>query len=191
MKLKYFLRGLGIGIIFGALIMLAGYMTSGSYKMSDEEIIKEAEKLGMVKEERPVVVSSDSDASTRATTENTTKATTEAMKTTTEATTTEATTTEATTTEATTEATTENKTTDSRTDESSDIVVADIEVKSGMNSTSVAKLLQDAGIIEDYRDFDRYLDNNGYSKKIQVRKFTFSSNMTYEEIAKELVRETP
>ena len=40
MKLKYFLRGVGVGIIFGSLIMLVAYLTSGAGKLSDEEKVR-------------------------------------------------------------------------------------------------------------------------------------------------------
>ena len=50
MKLKYYLRGLGMGILFATIIMA---ISSALHKndISDEEIIKRAEKLGMVKVE--------------------------------------------------------------------------------------------------------------------------------------------
>lgn len=47
MKLKFYLRGLGIGIIFSALICSAG-KTNASEPMSDSEIISRAKELGMV-----------------------------------------------------------------------------------------------------------------------------------------------
>ena len=47
MKRKYFVRGLGVGILFGALIMFAAYMTSGKNRMSDEDVIKRAQELGL------------------------------------------------------------------------------------------------------------------------------------------------
>ncbi len=49
MKLKYYLRGLGIGIIGTAIVM--GIALSGKKEtLSDEEIIERAEVLGMVME---------------------------------------------------------------------------------------------------------------------------------------------
>lgn len=49
MKLRYFLRGLGTGIIFSAVLMsLYGSINN---KMSDEEIRKAAVKLGMVEKQ--------------------------------------------------------------------------------------------------------------------------------------------
>lgn len=53
MKLKYYLRGLGIGIIVTTIILMianAGHKT----ELTDEEIIKRAEALGMVMEEDPL-----------------------------------------------------------------------------------------------------------------------------------------
>ena len=44
MKIKYYLRGLGTGILFATIILFISY----SYRMSDSQIKKEAEKLGMV-----------------------------------------------------------------------------------------------------------------------------------------------
>ena len=46
MKLKYYLRGLGIGIaVTAAVLMLAG---GGKKSLTDEEIIARAKELGMV-----------------------------------------------------------------------------------------------------------------------------------------------
>ena len=49
MKLKYYLRGLGVGIVVTAVILtIANHLGN---KMSDEDIIKRAAKLGMVMKE--------------------------------------------------------------------------------------------------------------------------------------------
>ncbi len=48
MKLKYYLRGLGIGIIVTALLM--GFATKGGKELSDEEIKARAIELGMVEQ---------------------------------------------------------------------------------------------------------------------------------------------
>ena len=93
MKLKYFLRGLGTGVIFGAIIMLVAYMTSGGYKLSDEEIIERAEKLGMVAQE-PII---KDDSEEKSTADTVTEAVTTEKKTAEEATTEEVTTEEVTT----------------------------------------------------------------------------------------------
>lgn len=50
MKLKYYLRGAGIGIIFATLVMTVSSFAH-RFNLSDEYIIKEARKLGMVMKE--------------------------------------------------------------------------------------------------------------------------------------------
>lgn len=47
MKLKYYLRGAGLGIIFATIVMLfAGNVKEDA--LSDSQIIEKAEKLGMI-----------------------------------------------------------------------------------------------------------------------------------------------
>lgn len=216
MKLKYFMRGLGIGIIFGAIVMLVAAGTSDKEKLTDEEIKNRAKSLGMVEAtqtDASITAESDIKVTTEAliaedltveivtteaaeikttteetaTEEETTEATTEAV--TTEKETTEKTTTEATTTElTTTEAvTTENKK-ETTTEKKTDssYTEATITVTRGMGSPEVSMLLQEAGIIEDADDFDSYLVKQGISNKIQINTFKFNSNMSYEDIAKGL-----
>ncbi len=174
MKLKYFLRGLGTGIIFAALIMLAAYMTSGGYKMSDEEIIKKAEKLGMVMDDNAILTPTDTDA------DIVVKDDTTEEDLTTEATTTEDDTTEDSIEEPTTEEpTTEEKTTAG---DSGDTIT--ITVQSGMSSYDVAVLLEAADVVESASDFDVYLNQNGYSTRIEVGEFKVTKDMSYEELAK-------
>lgn len=175
MKLKYFLRGLGAGIIFGALIMLIAYMSSGAYKISDDEIIERAQSLGMVMDDKSVISSKDenaskndaepvsdlSDKSTTASTEEVPQITTEAS------------------TEESTEVSTEETTENILTTENKAVVV-----RPGMSSYEVAVILEDAGIISDANDFDAYLNSNGYSTKIEVGEFYCNEDMDYEELAK-------
>ncbi|MDE7342218.1 MAG: endolytic transglycosylase MltG [Lachnospiraceae bacterium] len=48
MELKYYLRGLGLGIVITAIIM--GIVSSRSSAMTDEEIIARAKQLGMIED---------------------------------------------------------------------------------------------------------------------------------------------
>lgn len=210
MKLKYFLRGVGVGIIFGALIMLVAYLTSGASKLSDKEIIERAENLGMVMEEDLVIAGTKDDTSESKSDDTVKEATTTSEATDnsgkeedekTEADIIQGTDVSlegvvdesigATTQE--TEATTEDKTatTEENTEGASNqnYVTAKISVTSGMTSYDVALMLQDAGIIDDYLDFDNFLNENGYSTQIRINDYEFNSNMTYEEIAKALIKE--
>ncbi len=170
MKKKYFVRGLGIGIIFGALIMLAAYLTSGKGSLSDEEVMKRAQELGMVKKSEYVL---DSEVTSE--------------ETTTEAVTTEASgTTERATEEATTEAaTTEKATTEAATTEQMDAKTkATITVSGGMSSETISSLLENAGLVDSASKFNSFLVQNGYDKKLETGSFDISGGMTYEEIAR-------
>ena len=175
MKKKYFVRGLGIGIIFGALIMLAAYLTSGKGSLSDEEVMKRAQELGMVKKSEYVL---DSEVTSEETT--TEAVTTEAPGTTEKAT--EAATTEATTTE---KATTEKATTEAATTEQTDAKTkATITVSGGMSSETISSLLENAGLVDSASKFNSFLVQNGYDKKLETGSFDISGGMTYEEIAR-------
>ncbi len=188
MKKKYFVRGLGIGIIFGALIMLAAYLTSGKGSLSDEEVMKRAQELGMVKKSEYVLDSEVTSEETTteavtteapATTEKATEATTEAPATTEKAT--EAATTEAATTE---KSTTEKATTETATTEQTDTKTkATITVSGGMSSETISSLLEDAGLVDSASKFNSFLVQNGYDKKLETGSFDISGGMTYEEIA--------
>ena len=169
MKKKYFVRGLGVGILFGALIMFAAYMTSGKNRMSDEDVIKRAQELGMVKQSE-YVLESDVTSQETTTEEITTEATTE--KATTEATTTEKTTTEKATTEA---STTEKADTSTQTT---------VTISSGMSSEAIASALANAGLVDDASKFNSFLVANGYDMKLETGNFSLETGMSYEEIAK-------
>lgn len=180
MKRKYFVRGLGVGFLFGALIMFAAYMTSGKNRMSDEDVIKRAQELGMVKQSE-YVLESDVTSQETTTEEITTEATTE--KATTEApTTTEKATTEATTTEKTT---TEKATTEASTTEKADTSTqTTVTISSGMSSEAIASALANAGLVDDASKFNSFLVANGYDMKLETGNFSLETGMSYEEIAK-------
>lgn len=49
MKLKYYLRGLGLGILFTTIILMIAFHTHPN-DISDDEVIRRAKKLGMVEQ---------------------------------------------------------------------------------------------------------------------------------------------
>lgn len=51
MKIKYFLRGLGIGILITTLLLYVGSTKSDSKTLTEEQIIEKARELGMMTEE--------------------------------------------------------------------------------------------------------------------------------------------
>lgn len=167
MKLKYYLRGLGIGILVTAAILTIVYHTKGS--MSDSQIMKRAAQLGMVM------------ASTE---EDTLFAQTTQVDTTIEETGTisvEETTTVVETTEAVTEASTE-KPTEAPTEPAAAEAV--LTISPGMYSESVSAELVRLGIITNQKEFNSYLVNNGYAERIQTGDFKIKADMSYDEIAR-------
>lgn len=172
MKLKYYLRGLGVGIVVTAVILtIANHLGN---KMSDEDIIKRAAKLGMVMKE---------DESLFPPTEPETTAVKPAEP--------ETTTPEPTTPEPTTPVPTEPETTTPVPAEpqTSGIVIhtATITVTSGMYSEAVSQKLEEAGIVKNWREFNEYLTSNGYSERLQTGTHSFNSEMGFNEIAEILV----
>lgn len=179
MKLKYYLRGLGIGILVTAAILTIVYHTKGS--MSDSQIKKRAAQLGMVM------------ASTE---EDTLFAQTTQADTTIEETGTisvEETTTVVETTEAVTEAPTEKPTeapTEAPTEKPTEPAAAKavLTISPGMYSESVSAELARLGIITNQKEFNSYLVNNGYAERIQTGDFKVKADMSYDEIARIITR---
>lgn len=51
MKLKYFLRGLGVGILFSAIVLALSFYNKPKENLTEEEILERAEKYGLMTEE--------------------------------------------------------------------------------------------------------------------------------------------
>lgn len=75
-------------------------------------------------------------------------------------------------------------------DEQAEETIADdgqpvtITVKRGDSSVSVSQDLAAAGLVDSAKEFDAYLCQNGYDKRISVGNFEILPGSTYEEIAK-------
>ena len=182
MKLKYYLRGLGVGIVVTAVILtIANHLGN---KMSDEDIIKRAAKLGMVmKEDESLFPPTEPETTTPEPTspspaEHETTAVKPAEP-------------ETTTPEPTTPVPTEPETTTPVPAEpqTSGVVIhtATITVTSGMYSEAVSQRLEEAGIVKNWREFNEYLTSNGYAERLQTGTHSFNSEMDFNEIAEILV----
>ena len=175
MKLKYYLRGLGIGILVTAAILTIVYHTKGS--MSDSQIKKRAAQLGMV------MASTEDDTLFAQTTQaDTTIEETGTISV-------EETTTVVETTEAVTEAPTE-KPTEAPTEAPTKPAAAKavLTISPGMYSESVSAELARLGIITNQKEFNSYLVNNGYAERIQTGDFKVKADMSYDEIARIITR---
>lgn len=187
MKFRYFLRGLGFGIVFTAIICLTAYQGNPNAKITDDEIIRRAKALGMVETEDKVgglleKNKEDTEAGTT-TEENTAVDKTEAKDTQTD--TTEEKTNpkdEKKSSETTEEPDTEkDQQEEDGANQSADTVILTIE--RGTSSYPICQRLQELGMIADASDFDTYLVENGYASRIRVGEHTLRMGMSYSEIA--------
>lgn len=64
-----------------------------------------------------------------------------------------------------------------------DVITHTFTTDEGVVSQDIADILVDKKIIDDRQEFLNYLDDNGYSAKIQIGKFTVSSDMSFKELA--------
>lgn len=203
MKLKYYLRGLGIGILVTTVILsLAGV---GRKNMTDEEVVKRAKELGMVEstllsdlpdqtktdEVRPTEPeislqpeTSEPEAGPEPEESASTPETPEAPEETPVAP------------KETPEAPKETPVAPEETpvspeDGNPDIPAGEtvtLVIGRGESSTTVSKNLKKAGIVEDAAAFDRFLCNNGYDKKIITGTYEIPYGASEEEIAKIITR---
>lgn len=167
MKLKYYLRGLGVGIVVTAVILtIANHLGN---KMSDEDIIKRAAKLGMImKEDESLFPPTEPETTTpEPTSPSPTEQDTTAVK----------------------PAEPETTTPVPAEPQTSGVVIhtATITVTSGMYSEAVSQKLEEAGIVKNWREFNEYLTSNGYAERLQTGTHSFNSEMDFNEIAEILV----
>lgn len=220
MKLKYYLRGIAIGIIFTILVMtLTG--ANEKEKMSDSEIIHAAKSLGMVEADNrgsltglvptptpipteapttsptpipvvtatPIPVATETPALTETPVATATPAPTEAATVTPILTPTPApiATTVPTTTPAPTAAPvltptpTPTKAPESGDHQDEDTII--LTVKKGMYSEAVSQVAYEVGLVEDAKDFDKYLSDHGFASNIHIGDYKIKKGASYFEIA--------
>ena len=197
MKLKYYLRGLGIGIFVTAIIM--GVAFQNKKPMTDEEIKARAKELGMIensviadladKEELIEDVSGDEQEgidtnvkepdTTQETEQETNQETNQENETDKEP----------------VKETEKQPEEDSEADkeppkeENQNKGTITITVGSGDSSWTVSKRMEEAGLIESAKDFDTHLCRYGYDKKISVGSYKIPVTATHEEMAKILTKQ--
>lgn len=186
MKLKYYLRGLGIGMAVTALILgisFSGRQGQETQTLTDEQIRERASELGMVDSSELTLAALQNSAQPQTTME---PEVTEESETMTEP---EATAEPETTTEP--EATAEPEmTTKPEATEEPELITApeqsqtSITIKKGSDSGSVSRQLYEAGLVENAKAFDNYLCNNGYSRSINPGIYEIAPGTSEEEIAK-------
>lgn len=186
MKLKYYLRGLGVGILFASSILIITY----SIKYNKSGIIERAKELGMD------FVESTTENTGKKPTQSTIEDSTGLVELTTKPTTETEATTEKQTENITEVPTTTDKTTEAPTTKPSEqettIVVSGdkvtFSVAAGMSSDRVAKVLEDAGLIEDWYSYNEFLVENGYARRIRIGTYTVDKNISDRDLAEVITR---
>lgn len=207
MKLKYYLRGLGIGMIVTALILgisFSNRQDQTSQIMTDDQIRERAAELGMVDSSELTLAALQNSAKqpTEGTAEENTQTqeqnNIEAEPETTVPAETQATVEPETTQEPETTAEPEpektaepEKTVEPETTAEPEVTeapqrtqTASITIQRGDDSGSASRRLYEAGLVENAKAFDNYLCNNGYSRSINPGTYEIAPGTSEEEIAK-------
>ncbi len=179
MKLKYYLRGLGIGIIITTIILS---IVSGkdSKSMSDEEVIARASELGMVMEEKNdglFGADTESTETEEPQTSQTEEARTEVKETETQET-------ESKETES-REPETEVKETETgeKQTEETEVETYTLVVQPGEVCRNVCEKLAAAGIVDDAEVLRKYLSEKNIADFISVGTYEVPMNASMEDIA--------
>jgi len=197
MKLKTYLRGLGIGIIVTTIVMaitLGGEET----KMSDEEIVARAKELGMV--ESVAVEPDANNESTPKEPENTTEPENreeQEAESTSEEVSSEQNEIEESEPESVKESESEPESVkESESEPQSEAVapseggevtageVVSVSIANGEDSATVSRRLEELDLVISATQFDRFLCDNGYAKKISPGDYEIAIGSSEETIAK-------
>lgn len=154
MKLKYYLRGLGIGILVTTIILMIAFARHPQ-KLTDEEIIARAEMLGMVMEDK------EAGESIPKSTEQATEKDTQQLE----------------------PATEQIPEPDTQVQQ-----LAEITIVKGDTSDVVADRLHEAGVVADAGEFNRFLIEKDYERRILPGKVQIPAGADYEQIAQILIK---
>lgn len=202
MKLKYYLRGIGIGMVVTSVIFILG--GSSKQTMSDEEVIARAKELGLVEN----TVLSEWSLESQVSSSDNPEEITEEPETLTDAqqgkteeeTDTDVQSSSEEESESVSEAASDEsgeEVTDLSTEESeqteedgadeadpeADAEYVTIDIVSGDSSWSVSQKAYDAGLVSSISEFDAYLCSNGYDRSLSVGQHKVRIGSDMKEIA--------
>lgn len=174
MKIKYFLRGLGIGIVLTALVLCITYRSG---EKNEKSVVEQAKELGMV---FPEGTSTPEEILPEVTDEPVSGEAVEPE-----------------------EVTNTPKPTDTpkptgkptktpkptATPKKEDVKYITFTVREGLLSSSVAREMKEAGVIKDADAFDEFIEENGYGRLIRSGKYKIPVGASYETIAKIITRQ--
>ncbi len=197
MKLKFFLRGLGIGILVTASILTISHRAQDKQQtLTNEQIVERAQELGMILPEEsqspqpsaslepsetststPTVVPSPTMEASPTVTPSPTAEPKEAV--------TPSPTAEPSATPKATPTATPKKAEETKKTEKAPTYVS-VTIEKGMWSETVSRKMEEAGLVKSADDFNVYLMNNGYSSLISVGTYKIQKGATYQEIAEKI-----
>ncbi len=174
MNLKYYIRGIGVGILFTAVVMSVAFHIFPNKKLTDAQIKERATELGMVEKTADGSLNDLLTTPTEAPTTTPAQTNTPAPTDTPTPTDTPAPTK--------TPASEDTSKEGNSKDTSNASGAIEINITQGMTSEQVSKLLKEKGIIEDSAAFSQYLVINNYTKSIKIGKFQLKAFTTYKDI---------
>ncbi|HLR64920.1 MAG TPA: hypothetical protein VK075_05800 [Pseudogracilibacillus sp.] len=77
----------------------------------------------------------------------------------------------------------ENNENNNNNNDNEDVIKHTFKTETGIVSQEIADILYDNKIIDDRDKFAKYLEDNGYSSKIQIGTFEVTSDMSHKELA--------
>ena len=182
MKLKYYLRGIGMGILFATIVMTVSSVVHNN-NLSDEIIIKEAKKLGMImpeetKSQGSLFSTDDTEEVVETEIEDDKENDTEEVSESVSSQNTEIASSEEV--ESETEPVIEKI-------ESGNVTLIRVEIYPGDAARQVAERLYAYGLVDDSERFRIYIGETGYAKILRVGEYYVPVGATYDEIISILV----
>ncbi len=179
MKLRYYLRGLAVGILLTTIVLTIA--NAGKRPLTDAQIIQRALELGMVEgdsrrlsalrssaEESGGAEPGDSSAGESSVEESESEQ--ESIQSESNS--------------AEQDSGTVEGTVEASTQTDPDLKAITIRITGGDSSYSVSRRLAEAGLVEDAASFDSFLCDNGYSKSIHTGVYEILPGTSEEDIAK-------
>ena len=172
-RLRYYLRGLGVGIFVSVLILCLTQKSQGT--MTDEQVRERALELGMIDSTGLMLSDLQKDTKDNGLPESISGTDTLQEEDFSKVQSAES-----------GEQSGTEETQPEESGEQSDMQNAEItvEIPKGATSYSVSKELEAVGLIESAKAFDKYLCDQGYSKSIRAGVYTIKSGESEAEIAK-------
>lgn len=175
MNLKYFLRGLGVGIVGTVIIFNIFGNKPEKEVLTDAEIIERAQTLGMVMEDKKIeetleqILNNQEEAKKQEEQEKEAEKNLAKQQ------------------EETQKQEQESILPEPLKEEES-TVISTITITKGMGSTQTAKALERVGVVEDAEAFNEYLCETGNSVKLRIGTYQIKGKPSYAELVKILTK---